>query len=99
MDYRTIAPTYFRTGHPFPIELEALEHSIYRFPVAEFKFPVFFTPCPQGSRTAASLEMRLTCLMPRPPWHAAVFAFFSLLGASNFRALKYFPVEHQIHAL
>ena len=33
MTNRTTAPTYFRTGKPFPIELRAIEGSIYLFPV------------------------------------------------------------------
>ena len=30
-DFRTIAPTYFVMGNPFPIDLRVFEHSIDRF--------------------------------------------------------------------
>ena len=58
MTIRTTAPMYFCTGHPFPIELQAVEGSIYRFPMVLWKFPYFFRPCPAA---AARLEMQLMC--------------------------------------
>ena len=40
-----------------------MEHSIYRFPIVLTKIPIFFSPCPQDSRAAASLESWLTCTL------------------------------------
>ena len=59
MTTRTTAPTYFCTGNPFPIELQAIEDSIYWFPMVLWKFPIIFSPYPQGSRTDLRLVMWL----------------------------------------
>ena len=56
MDFRTIAPTYFVMGNPFPIDLRVLEHSIPRLPVGLVKLPLFFTFCLQELEIAGQLE-------------------------------------------
>ena len=51
--FYTIALMYFCTGKRFSIELQAVEHSIYRFPPVFYRwenFPLLSTPCPQGAQ-------------------------------------------------
>ena len=48
-------------AHPFPLELRSSELVFFTVLAALIKVTVFFSPCPQGSRAVASLEMWLTC--------------------------------------
>ena len=51
----TLAPLYFVTGNPFPIELRELEHSIYRLLIDLCRLLIFLTKCPQDLEIAGEL--------------------------------------------